>query len=275
MIATIPNAMTDCGTYGYGAFQDNARELARLNFQAEVAWRVEQGALVRHGLDRHSRVLDVACGAGSMTCQIATLLKRGSVLGVDLNESLLGEACKRRTKSIAGKIAFRKGDVYRLEDIGQFDFAYARFLFQHLERPLDALRSIRDVLRPGGRVLVVDVDDRDLCCVPENKGFCRFLAEAARGQKRGGGNRMIGRALPELLQQAGLKEIRQETVRFDSDQMGLDPFLELTTTFKLEQFATSVRADAERWLSAVIAQLHRQRARLQIDIHCVSGAVNA
>ena len=57
--------------------------------------------------------------------------------------------------------------------------------------------------------------------------------------------------------------------------MGLDPFLELTTTFKLEQFATSVRADAERWLSAVIAQLHRQRARLQIDIHCVSGAVNA
>ncbi|MDP7269493.1 MAG: class I SAM-dependent methyltransferase [Pirellulales bacterium] len=275
MIATISNATRDCGTYGYGTFEDNVRELARLNFQAEVAWQVEQGVLARHGLLRHSRVLDVACGAGAMTCQIATLLQRGSVLGVDLNESLLGEARERRTDSIADKIAFRKGDVYRLKDIGQFDFAYARFLFQHLERPIDALRSIGDALRPGGRVLVVDVDDRDLCCVPENDGFVRFLAEAARGQKRGGGNRMIGRALPELLQQAGYEEIRKETVRFDSDSMGLDPFLELTTTFKLEQFAPSVRADAERWLSAVVAQLHRQRARLQIDIHCVSGAVNA
>ena len=275
MIATISNATRDCGTYGYGTFEDNVRELARLNFQAEVAWQVEQGVLARHGLLRHSRVLDVACGAGAMTCQIATLLQRGSVLGVDLNESLLGEARERRTDSIADKIAFRKGDVYRLKDIGQFDFAYARFLFQHLERPIDALRSIGDALRPGGRVLVVDVDDRDLCCVPENDGFVRFLAEAARGQKRGGGNRMIGRALPELLQQAGFEEIRKETVRFDSDRMGLDPFLELTTTFKLEQFAPSVRADAERWLSAVVAQLHRQRARLQIDIHCVSGAVNA
>tara|TARA_B100000959_G_scaffold216935_1_gene228712 strand:- start:394 stop:1263 length:870 start_codon:yes stop_codon:yes gene_type:complete len=275
MIATISNATRDCGTYGYGTFEDNVRELARLNFQAEVAWQVEQGVLARHGLLRHSRVLDVACGAGAMTCQIATLLQRGSVLGVDLNESLLGEARERRTDSIADKIAFRKGDVYRLKDIGQFDFAYARFLFQHLERPIDALRSIGDALRPGGRVLVVDVDDRDLCCVPENDGFVRFLAEAARGQKRGGGNRMIGRALPELLQQAGFEEIRKETVRFDSDSMGLDPFLELTTTFKLEQFAPSVRADAERWLSAVVAQLHRQRARLQIDIHCVSGAVNA
>ena len=39
------NTVSDCGTYGYGTFQDNGRELARLNFQAEVAWQVEQGAL--------------------------------------------------------------------------------------------------------------------------------------------------------------------------------------------------------------------------------------
>jgi ubiquinone/menaquinone biosynthesis C-methylase UbiE len=272
MIETTANAISDCGTYGYGTFHDNVRELARLDFQAEVAWQVEQGALVRHGLSPHSRVLDVACGTGAITCQIATLLRSGSILGVDLNDSLLSKARERKIDSTVNKVAFQKGNVYRLEGNAQFDFAYARFLFQHLDRPISALRSIRASLRSGGRVLAVDVDDRDLLCVPENKGFCRFLAEAARGQKRGGGNRMIGRALPGLFEQAGLRDIRQETVRFDSDQMGLDKFLELTTTFKLEQFAPSVRAGADRWLSAVISQLYRQRARLQIDIHCVSGA---
>jgi ubiquinone/menaquinone biosynthesis C-methylase UbiE len=272
MAGTDSVAISDCGTYGYGTFQDNERELARLNFQAEVAWQVEQGALVRHGLSPHSRVLDVACGTGAITCQIATLLRSGSIMGIDLNDSLLSKARERKIASIADKITFQKGNIYRLEAGTQFNFAYARFLFQHLDRPIAALRSIRDSLRPGGRVLVVDVDDRDLLCVPENKGFCQFLAEAARGQKRGGGNRMIGRALPRLLRQAGLQDIRQETVRFDSDQMGLNKFLELTTTFKLEQFDSSVRAGADRWLSAVISQLYRQRARLQIDIHCVSGA---
>jgi ubiquinone/menaquinone biosynthesis C-methylase UbiE len=272
MTGTNSVTISDCGTYGYGTFQDNGRELARLNFQAEVAWQVEQGALVRHGLSPHSRVLDVACGTGAITCLIATLLRSGSITGIDLNDSLLRKARERTIAPTTDRITFQKGNVYRLESRALFDFAYARFLFQHLDRPLAALRSIRETLRPGGRVLAVDVDDRDLLCVPENKGFCQFLAEAARGQKRGGGNRMIGRALPRLLRQAGLQDIRQETVRFDSDQMGLDKFLELTTTFKLEQFDSSVRAGADRWLSAVISQLYRQRARLQIDIHCVSGA---
>ena len=271
MIETHANAIGDCGTYTYGKFQDNGRELARLNLQAEVAWQAEQGTLLRHGLSPHSRVLDVACGTGAITCQIAKLLRSGSILGIDLNDSLLRQA-RERTMVPDANVDFRMENVYRLEAIPQFDFAYARFLFQHLDRPDLALRSIRKTLRPGGRVLVVDVDDRDLVCVPVNNNFSQFLDEAARGQKRGGGNRMIGRTLPGLLQQAGLSDIRQETVRFDSDQLGLDTFLELTTTFKLEQFAPAARADAERWLSAVISQLYRQRARLQIDIHCVSGA---
>ncbi len=271
MRETCSNAMSDCGTYGYGTFQDNARELARLNLQAEVAWPVEQRALIRHGLSPRSRVLDVACGTGAMTCKISNLLSSGSILGVDLNDSLLNQARERTTVSDAN-ITFRKRNVYCLDSNELFDFAYARFLFQHLDRPVSALRSIRKTLRPGGRVLAVDVDDRDLVCVPENNNFSWFLDEAARCQKRGGGNRMIGRTLPGLLQQAGLSDIRQETVRFDSDQLGLDQFLELTTTFKLEQFAPAVRGEANRWLSAVMNQLRRHHARLQIDIHCVSGA---
>ena len=83
---------------------------------------------------------------------------------------------------------------------------------------------------------------------------------------------MIGRTLPDLLQKAGFREICHETVRFDSNQLGLDQFLELTTSFKLEQFAPEERAEANRWLADVIGQLRRQQAKLQIAIHCVSGA---
>ena len=134
MTGTNSVAISDCGTYGYGTFQDNGRELARLNFQAEVAWQVEQGALVRHGLSPHSRVLDVACGTGAITCLIATLLRGGSITGIDLNDSLLSKARERKTAPTADKITFQKGNVYRLESRAPFDFAYARFLFQHLGR---------------------------------------------------------------------------------------------------------------------------------------------
>ena len=121
-------------------------------------------------------------------------------------------------------------------------------------------------------MVIVDVDDRDLACAPKNGEFTKFLAEAARYQSNGGGNRMIGRELPDLLQQAGFCDIREETIRFDSDQLGLDQFLELTTSFKLEQFPAEDRGKAGRSLSNIVDQLQRQRARLQIDIHCVSGA---
>ena len=272
MSESVSNVSSEFGTYGYGAFQDNARELARLNFQAQVAWPIERGALVRHGLSPDSRVLDVACGTGAITCQIAHLLQGGSIVGIDLNEALLNEAAERTTTRSMKNVAFEQGNVYCLDTNAQYDFAYARFLFQHLDRPIAALRSIRHSLRPDGRVLVVDVDDRDLVCAPRNNEFCQFLTEAARFQKQGGGDRMIGRLLPSLFEQAGLRDIRKETIRFDSDQLGLDQFLELTTSFKLEQFPAEDRAQADQWLSAIIDQLQCQQARLQIDIHCVSGA---
>jgi len=272
MNETVSNPPSEFGTYGYGTFQDNVRELARLDRQAEVAWQVEKEALVRHGLGPHSQVLDVACGAGALTWKIAESLQGGSVLGVDLCDLLLSKAGERKVASVASQVKFQQGNVYDLDVKRQFDFAYARFLFQHLERPAAALQSIRDSLRPGGRLLVVDVDDRDLSCMPGNDDFSRFLSEAARNQKQGGGNRMIGRVLPSLFEKAGLTDVRHETVRFDSDQMGLDQFLELTTTFKREQFAPEDRAKADRLLCSAIAQIRRERARLTIDIHCVSGA---
>ncbi len=266
------SVVSEFGTYGYGGFQDNARELARLNFQAEVAWPIEQAALRRHGLNLDSSVLDVACGTGVITSQIAALLQCGSIVGVELNDSLLQKAQKRAVTPAAKNVSFQKGNVYSLDQTAPFDFAYARFLFQHLDRPMAALQSIRSVLRPGGRVLIVDVDDRDLACAPKNSEFTEFLAEAAFCQRQGGGNRRIGREIPGLLEHAGFSEIRQETIRFDSTQLGLDQFLELTTSFKLEQFPAEDRAEASRWLAEIIDQLQRQRARLQIDIHCVSGA---
>ena len=272
MSESCSSTIDHLGTYGYGTFQDNTRELARLNFQAKVAWPIERAMLGRHGLTPQSRVLDVACGTGEVTCRIAAVLKSGSVLGVELNDSLLNIARERAIDTSGKNVAFRKGNVYSLNRTDKFDFAYARFLFQHLNRPLTALRSIRNTVRPGGRVLLVDVDDRDLICVPGNSEFSDFLADAARYQKQNGGNRMIGRALPELARQAGFCDIREQIVKFDSDQLGLDQFLELTTSFKLEQFAPKARAQAEQRLSAVIAQLRSKQSRLQVDIHCVSGA---
>lgn len=262
------------GSYTYGQFVSNEAELSRLESQATVAWAVESRALVRAGLRRGMDVLDAACGPGFITARIADIVgPDGSMIGADINQDLLAVARSHPRRDEAAAVDFRCMDVYEIDlPAASVDFVYARFLFQHLERPARAVEQIRRVLRPGGRVSIIDVDDGVLGILPEPPGFSEFAALAAESQRRRGGDRRIGRKLGHLLKAAGFGDLEIEISVVTSEQIGMQAFLDITTGFKREIVSEAQRPAAEKALESIYRHALAADGLGTVGVYCVSGA---
>ncbi|MFW0785740.1 methyltransferase domain-containing protein [Gordonia sp. CPCC 206044] len=110
--------------------------------------------LLRPGLD----LLDVGCGPGSITVDLAAMVAPGRVRGIEITEAPLAQA--RDTAAQRGvDVEFAVDDAYRLTDPDDsYDVTHAHQVLQHLSDPVAALREMRRVTRPGGVVAVRDAD---------------------------------------------------------------------------------------------------------------------
>jgi ubiquinone/menaquinone biosynthesis C-methylase UbiE len=105
-------------------------------------------------------VLDVGCGPGYLACEIATRVgPRGSVHGVDSSQSMLATATRRSSGEHAATVYFGVGDALRLPfPDGSFDAVAATQVYEYVPDISGALAEAFRVLRPGGRLLVLDTD---------------------------------------------------------------------------------------------------------------------
>lgn len=103
------------------------------------------------------RVLDVGCGTGTFAARLAARNPAQHILGVDVSEGMLAEA--RRKTSAFPNVRFEQAPATRLpfEDAA-FDVVVTASALHYVGRPADALAEARRVLRPGGRLAVVDWD---------------------------------------------------------------------------------------------------------------------
>lgn len=240
------------GSYDFGTFSRNDAELNRLTRQAELVRPIERNILDKAGLRNGMRVLDLACGPGVISHIIAGMVPDSEVVGVDLSEALLETARASLSPVEQTQLKFFQGNVYELDPtLGYFDFVYARFLFQHLERPLVALREVFKVLAPGGILLIADVDDQWLTLYPEPYCFRRFTDEAAKGQSVNGGDRRIGRKLVNFLHETGFSEIGLRVETITTDMVGMRNFLDITTGFKKEQMPHRSKDEVTKELAEI------------------------
>lgn len=108
----------------------------------------------------------------------------------------------------------------------QFDFAYARLIFQHLPDPIGAAQEIRRVLKRGGKLVIYDVDDGIFGLFqPPIPEFAKILETFGQSQTSRGGNRQIGRQLWQILKAAGFANFDVEVLASDSAEIGIEPFL--------------------------------------------------
>jgi SAM-dependent methyltransferase len=145
------------------------------------------------------RLLDLGCGPGAITAGLADAVAPGPAVGVDRDAEFVAQA---RTLWTADRpnLRFEVGDATAVPlDDASVDVAFLHALLQHVGSPLDVLREVRRVVRPGGLVAVGDLDMDAYLVHPTVDG----LAAALDLDRRIRRSPDVGRRLPALLASAG------------------------------------------------------------------------
>ena len=154
------------------------------------------------------RLLDVGCGPGSITLDLAGMVSPGEVVGVDREQSVIERAQAAAAARAADNVRFIQGSVYRLpfED-GSFDVVFLHQVCQHLARPVAALGEARRVLRRGGLLGVRDSDYGTMVHAPHEPGIDRWLELHHQVARSNGAEPDAGRFVKGWVEQAGFEVI--------------------------------------------------------------------
>jgi len=161
-------------------------------------------------LDPEHRLLDIGCGPGSITLDLAPHV--GEIVGIDAAPEAIDRARGAAAARGASTVEFQVADVYSLDFAAEsFDVVYGHQLLQHLSRPVAALEEARRLLKPGGIVAVRDADYGTMVHDPHDPMIDRWLElyhELARGN---GGEPDAGRMLGRWVAEAGFEDVTTRT----------------------------------------------------------------
>ena len=127
------------------------------------------------------RCIDLGCGGGQVTLEIARLVAPGeSAVGVDMDQIKLDLARRTAAQRGLGNVEFRQLNVRDWDEPGGYDAVYCRVLLHHLSWPVDLLGRMWAAVRPGGVLIVEDADFDGRCCYRPTKGSISSCAPTAR-----------------------------------------------------------------------------------------------
>jgi SAM-dependent methyltransferase len=189
--------------------------------------------LDRVGVAPGSRCLDLGCGPGLVTVELAERVgPAGRVTGVDMDPVTLEVARERATAAGLGTIDLVASNVYDWTSGPEYDLAYCRNLLQHLTRPVDVLRAMWAALRPGGVLVVEDADFSGSFCEPPNAGFDFWVDSYRQVLTANGGDWRSGRRLHQMFAAADVPApelvVRQRLDR--TEESKLMPLLTVQAT---------------------------------------------
>lgn len=157
-------------------------------------------------LELGQRVLDVGCGTGEDARAMAQRVAPGGrVVAVDGSQNMIDTA-RRRAESREMAVEFQVADVHQLPFADDsFDASRADRIFMHLEAPPRALAEMMRVTKPGGRVLIYEVDFETLTVDLPDRLLTRKIVNTWCDGFRNG---WLGRHIPALFREAGLQDVR-------------------------------------------------------------------
>ena len=157
-------------------------------------------------------LLDVGCGPGTLTADLAARVAPGEVLAVDVSAEVIVEAGAHARRVGATNLAFRVGD-FRAAGLaaGSFDVVHAHQVLQHLRDPVGALTEMRRLVRPGGVVAARDGDYSAMVWSPPDPLLDRWREIYLAVTRRNGAEANAGRRLLSWAREAGFQEIEYST----------------------------------------------------------------
>lgn len=167
--------------------------------------QVKELEIAMLAVDSGAWVLDVGCGIGDDAREIGGLVgPNGKVIGLDSSAAMIEESRKRASSSCL-PVEFVQGDAYKLQFPDRsFDGARADRVFVHLQDPERALYEMVRVLKPGGRVVVSDVDMGTCFIDSVHHETTRKVLNSFTDSL---GSGWVGRSLPRIFRQGGLLDV--------------------------------------------------------------------
>lgn len=155
-----------------------------------------------------SSVLEAGCGVGAQTVTLASNSPKALVTSIDVSEASVAEARKAVQAAGLTNVTLRQADIFQLPFPPEsFDHVFLCFVLEHLAQPVEALRALKYVLKPGGTMTVIEGDHGSTYFYPDSEYARRAVRCQVELQARARGNALIGRALYPLLTKAGFSEI--------------------------------------------------------------------
>ncbi|MFF2909728.1 class I SAM-dependent methyltransferase [Paenibacillus sp. NPDC057934] len=211
-------------------------ELLRLKEQALMGWEKEYRTLKWFGLEDGIKVLEVGSGPGFVTEQLLDELPQSQITALDIDDILLEKARQRLSHIPESRLNFVNASIYNtgLPD-NHYDFVIARLIFLHLHDPLQAAEELSRVLKPGGKLIIIDIDDGVFGAIqPELDVLPSILKKLSQLQASRGGNRNIGRSLPRILSDSGFIDVDMDALIQHSDLHNIEGF---KRQFDINRFA--------------------------------------
>ena len=179
----------------------------RLNLLAQIFQPTTLRLLKDAGLRSGDQCLDLGCGGGHVALDMARITgPDGSVTGTDFDPQIVELARQDAQHAGFANIDYHVADALAF-DGGPYDLIYARFLLSHLSEPEHVLARMRQLARPGGRIVIEDIDMSGSYTHPHDPAHARFAGLYTAAVRRGGGDADLGRRLPALARAAGLRDI--------------------------------------------------------------------
>lgn len=153
-------------------------------------------------------VLDIGCGPGTITADLAARVAPGAVTAVDQVTDVLDVARAAVERRNLSNVSFATADVHRLEfDDGTFDVVHAHQVLQHVADPVPALREMRRVCRPGGVVAARDADYAGFIWFPQLPALDLWRDCYRQAARANGGEPDAGRRLLSWAAEAGFDDV--------------------------------------------------------------------
>ena len=238
------------GSYEFDSFKNRSDELGRLSEQANHFVDLERRLLSEIGAAQAQRILEIGCGPGFVTRLLASIAPQSEIIAVDRSPDLLQQLQQHVRNEAQGAIFPIQGTGEKLPLQDEWaQFTYARFLMQHVPQPLTIAMEAQRTLADGGTFCIADSDAGLIIQHPQHARITQLLSDASHSQREIGGDRHIGRKLPQILHEAGFVGIRARVINITSSDAPIAMLLNMALGYKAE--LTGRRED----LAALVAEL--------------------
>lgn len=221
-------------------------EISRLKAQVELFWDKEFKHYIEFGLSDGMLIAELGSGPGFVTEKILGILPNTKITAIEIDPFLADYARKYLSqKKLIQVEVLQKSIMQTGLAENFFDFAVIRLVLEHLPDPVNAVREVFRILKPGGKAIFVDNDFEMHIMTYPNILELRELYDAyCRSRYAEGGNPKIGRELPNILKRGGFSKVDFEIINAHSEIVCEEIF------FKSEGIGIPVKLVQDGFLSS-------------------------